>query len=100
MTSEFALFLKEISGVGRPTIPILIASEPLEVSMESMGELCCVTIVIFRVDLKIGIKELMLKNGFYLLKIWVTTYRLMRQMLPFPKRSKVRYKYVRKIYRE
>lgn len=39
--------------------------------MESRVELYCVTIVIFRAILRIGIKEAMLKNGFYTLKIWV-----------------------------
>ena len=43
------------------------------------GKICYAITVIVRVVLKFGAKEVILRTGFYTLKIWVATYQLMRQ---------------------
>ena len=64
MTSEFSAFLKDISGIGRPTIPTRVASELLADFMGWVAEPYCVNTVIVKVDSKIGINASMLKTGF------------------------------------
>jgi hypothetical protein len=80
MTSEFAAFLKDISGIGRPTIPTRLTPRPSVGSMALVGKICCGITEIFKAVLTDGIRSLTRKNGCYSPKIWVNTCRLMKRV--------------------